>query len=59
MRVCVWGGGGTFSGGCGSSVLHVMSVYIWSSTIWSAEYQLPIMPHVLLFCNLKWKLGKK
>ena len=28
---------------CGSAVLHVMSVCIWSLAIWSAEYQLPIM----------------
>ena len=28
---------------------HVISVCIWSSAIWSAEYQLPIMLPVL-FC---------
>ena len=34
---------------CGSSVLHIMSICIWSVAIWSAEYQLPIMLPVL-FC---------
>ena len=34
---------------CSSSVLHVMSVCIWSLSIWKAEYQLPIMLPVL-FC---------
>ena len=34
---------------CGSPVLHVMSVCIWSLAIWPAEYQLPIMLPVL-FC---------
>ena len=34
---------------CGSSVLHIMSVCIWSLAIWSAEYQLSIMLPVL-FC---------
>ena len=38
---------------CGSSVLHVMSVCIWSLAIWSAEYQMPIMLPVLLFCKFK------
>ena len=34
---------------CGSSMLQVMSVCIWSSAIWLAEEQLPIMLPVL-FC---------
>ena len=34
---------------CGSSVLHVMSVCIWSLAMWSAEYHLPIMLP-FLFC---------
>ena len=34
---------------CGSSMLDVMSVCIWSSAIWSSEEQLPIMLHAM-FC---------
>ena len=28
---------------CGSLVLYVMAVCIWSSAIWSIEYQMPTM----------------
>ena len=38
---------------CGSLVLCVMSVCIWSLAIWPAEYQLPIMLPFLLVCNFK------
>ena len=34
---------------CGSSMLRVMSICIWSLAIRSAEYQLPIMLPVLQF----------
>ena len=37
---------------CDSSVLHiVMSMYIWSSAIWSLEEQLPIMFRFFPFCK--------
>ena len=34
---------------CGSSMLHVMSICIWSSAVWSVDEQEPIMLPVL-FC---------